>query len=165
MDAHRSQPVSFIDDISPVNHLRKGDRNALAFIFKLYFRPLLAFDITYTRNKQQAEDLVQQSFLDLWEHRHQLHPQKSPKNYLYTITRNLFLDSIKKRQQEFWLKKELMEQFTPPKYFSTDSDNDERLQRLNFAISQLPERCRTILIMHKKQGFVSNTNVGDKTLK
>lgn len=27
MDAHRSQPVSFIDDISAVNHLRKGTRN------------------------------------------------------------------------------------------------------------------------------------------
>lgn len=54
MNDQRSQPVSFIDDISAVTYLLKSDRNALAYFFKQYFSPLMAFAMTYTRNKPQT---------------------------------------------------------------------------------------------------------------
>ncbi|MFC1586069.1 RNA polymerase sigma factor [Fibrobacterota bacterium] len=53
-------------------------------------------------NREDAKDVVQQAFLNLYEHRHEFQKSKSLKNWIYTITLNAARDFYrsKKRKNE-----------------------------------------------------------------
>ena len=89
-----------LEEIALVQSLRKGDKAAFGLLFKNYYDRLVAYAITYTNNKTQAEDIVQQAFINLWEDKAKLDPTKSPRNYLYAITYNRYIDSIKKTKKQ-----------------------------------------------------------------
>ncbi|MEL6986379.1 MAG: RNA polymerase sigma factor, partial [Bacteroidota bacterium] len=63
-------------------------------VFKEHARALRNFLYYKSGNLSVSEDLVQDTFLKLWENCSKVTPQKA-KSYLFTIANNLFLNSIK----------------------------------------------------------------------
>ncbi len=57
-------------------------------------------------NKEQAEDIVQEVLLSLWEKRKRLNIQTSYKAFLYRTVQNKCLDTLKQSQKLFFTDKE-----------------------------------------------------------
>lgn len=145
--------------------------NTLSFseIYAVYFPRMLRFARTYLINKEEAENVVQDIFIYLWEHRSLLDGLHSPQAFLFTLVKRRSIDFLRKRIQfsyeegsldeienhEFKYKLYSLEAFDESRF------SDEEMERLlHQAIDRLPERCRHIFIEcklnHKKHQEIAD---------
>jgi RNA polymerase sigma-70 factor (ECF subfamily) len=75
-----------------------SDGSSLAFnkMFSLYRAKILAFVDSFVHSKADAEEIVQETFLVIWQNREKLLGIEHPRNYIYTIARNKTYDYLAK---------------------------------------------------------------------
>lgn len=61
---------------------------------------LLRYAKTLTENREQAEDLVQETMRKMWEHRGGLRANSNVNAWATTVLKNTFYDSLTKRQRQ-----------------------------------------------------------------
>lgn len=75
--------------------LKDGQESAFKKVFDQHFARLYTFSFRLLKNKQQAEEVVNDAFLNVWMNRYKLNENLPVLPYLYTITRRLSLNSIR----------------------------------------------------------------------
>ena len=101
-----------------------------------------------TGNAQDAEDLLQDLYLKLWQKRDELPDEAMKEAYLVTMMRHLFVDQHRLKRLDD--SAELKEEASPPDERSLDHQIDakDEAQQMEGLISQLPERDAKIIRMH-----------------
>ena len=112
--------------------------------YKLLYR--VAYHLT--GNAQDAEDLLQDMYLKLWQKRDDLPNEAMKEAYLVTMMRRLFIDQ--RRLKHIDASAELKEELSPPDERSLDHqmDTKDEAQQMEGLISELPERDGKIIRMH-----------------
>lgn len=118
----------------------------LAFekVFREYFKGLHAYAATIIRDEAQAEEIVQQVFVRLWEKDGLKNIRDSVASYLY---RSVYNDSLNYLKH---LKVRAAHQSYVQHRGDSDNHSEEQVsykelqRRLDTAINELPEQCRTI---------------------
>ncbi len=82
--------------------LREGKKSAYEEIYNDYFGVIYHLSLQYLHDKAIAEEIVQDSFMKLWEIRETLNDQFNIRSFLYTITKNNCLNNL--RNQKIALK-------------------------------------------------------------
>ena len=82
--------------------LRKGEKYAFEEIYNDFFGVLYHLCNQYLHDERVAEEMVQDTFMKLWEIRQTLNDQVNIRNFLYTITKNNCLNYL--RNQKISLK-------------------------------------------------------------
>ncbi|MBK9292242.1 MAG: RNA polymerase sigma-70 factor [Bacteroidetes bacterium] len=77
-------------------HNNKLDRPDFEWLFGQYYKPLCAAAFVYLRDRKDAEDVVQQLFVRLWERRSTLDAMQSAPAYLFTAVRNACLNHLRR---------------------------------------------------------------------
>lgn len=115
----------------------------LEMLFTKYYKPLVLWSDTFLNNIPQAEDLVQDFFIKLWEKElcTTLLPE-SLKSYLYTAIKNHSLNHIVKHDP---LKKAYNVKEIEQKWDEYDNLNEEILQKIETVIEKLPPRSREVI--------------------
>lgn len=119
--------------------------------FKCHYRPLNLFALHYLKDIDTAEDVVQECFADLWE---QLKGGRSIldiKSYLFTMVKNRSLAHLTKEKSMAYTDMSTAIEETLP-----DEELEEKSYieaRLWLAIDKLPERCREIFLLNKRDGL------------
>ena len=104
----------------------------------------------FTGNAQEAEDLVQEAFLKLWQKRELLDDIKNTEAYCTTLIKNLYLNQIRRKQIP--ITAESSDELTIAT--ENESDIEEILERkeeslqVKCLIEQLPEQQRKIINLH-----------------
>jgi len=120
--------------------------------FKQRFMPhhRLLYRVAYqlTGNAQDAEDLLQDLYLKLWQKRDDLPDEAMKEAYLATMIRNLFIDQ--RRLKHVDASAELKNEDGPPDERSLDRQIDARdeVRQMKGLISELSERDAKIIQMH-----------------
>lgn len=120
--------------------------------FKQRFMPhyKLLYRVAYhlTGNAQDAEDLLQDIYLKLWQKRDDLPNEAMKEAYLVTMMRRLFIDQ--RRLKHIDASAELKEELSSPDERSLDHqmDTKDEAQQMEGLISELPERDGKIIRMH-----------------
>ena len=78
-----------------LDKMMSGDKSAFASIFDAYYKDLVMFALTFIKNLCDAEDIVQEVFVRLWEKCHELKLHGSLKSYLLKSVQNRCLDEIR----------------------------------------------------------------------
>ncbi|HET6558435.1 MAG TPA: RNA polymerase sigma-70 factor [Prolixibacteraceae bacterium] len=73
------------------------DEKMYEFIFKAYFPRLMAFTKKIIRDKNIAEDIIQDVFLKVWVKRKEIE-EESFQSYIFTLVRNACLNHLKHQQ-------------------------------------------------------------------
>lgn len=94
------------DQIQLLDAFKRGDVAAFECVFKLYYKPLRLQAFLILKNEEEAEDQVQQLFLDIWNKQLYRNVQQSLKAYLYTATRNRCLNYVTKANVETKMREE-----------------------------------------------------------
>lgn len=81
-----------------INSLRKGDKKAFEEIYIEFFGVHYHLCLQYLRDKKAAEEIVQDTFLKLWEIRETLNEQINIRSFLYTITKNNCLNYLRNQK-------------------------------------------------------------------
>jgi len=78
-----------------LNVLKQGKQDDFEALFLNMYDTLYYLAISYVKVTEIAEDLVQDSFIQLWKNRENLEENTNTQNYLYTITKNNCLNHLK----------------------------------------------------------------------
>ncbi|NLD47756.1 MAG: sigma-70 family RNA polymerase sigma factor, partial [Clostridiaceae bacterium] len=81
-----------------VSKLKSGDNSAFSTIFSAYYRDLVLFAARFTRNQENAEEIVQDIFVNLWENHESLKIDISLKSFLLKSIQNKCIDMIRHRK-------------------------------------------------------------------
>lgn len=75
-----------------------SDGSCVAFnkMFNLYRMKIFAFVDSYIHNKIDAEEIVQETFMVIWQNKDKLIAIEHPRNYIYTIAKNKTYDYLSK---------------------------------------------------------------------
>jgi RNA polymerase sigma-70 factor (ECF subfamily) len=114
----------------------------------------------YVKSSEDAHEIVNDTFMVIWEKKDELTLDASLKPLLYTIVRNKSLNVLKKRKIDI---NELNEGF---EVMSADPNPVEIIQAKQteeavFAlIEQLPPKCKQIFVMSRRE-YLSNKNIAE----
>lgn len=120
------------------------DTEGFRLLYQHFYRPLVVFAMNYLDDKEEAEDVVEDLFLSLWENHYQFASYERLRNFLYMSVKNSVLNLIKhaKVRERYELLAMQKEQW--------DEEDDrkmvrEEVYRLMFEIlDSFPVRCREI---------------------
>jgi len=131
--------------------LRNGNRAAFKLLFEKYGTRLYLFSMKFLREKEDAEDLLNEVFLKIWENRHTLKTDTSFKSYLFTIAyNNIRQRFLKKNREEKYI------QVFAEEYLRDSSTEEDMLdyiqfvQETNKVIDLLPDRRKEIFNLSYK---------------
>ena len=83
-------------DVLLLARMRSGDTGALDLLLEQYWAPLVTYSGRLLNSHDMAEDVVQEAFIRLWEHRERWSLEGSVRALLYKITRNVALDVLRR---------------------------------------------------------------------
>ena len=151
--------------------LKEGKETAFEMIFKAYYQPLCNYAYSFLSDRDEAEEVVQSTFISVWEKRDQLEIQTSFKSYLYRMVRNACLNVIKHskvKQQHANFEKasgEPVHEDVSGSVLSTELEG-----RISSAMKTLPEQCRLVFQLSrfeelKYQEIADHLNISVKTVE
>ena len=138
-----------------VRALQKGDENALTELIHKYEQPLFWFICRYVGDQETARDLLQETFVRLYFNARKFKPRARFSTWLHAIAMNLCRDYSRSKQ---YRKERITFSFDASEKGETRiSDtaempgealvSEERLAALERAISELPHKLKTALIL------------------
>ena len=149
-------------DYELVKSLKRGDLFAFDKLFSKYSKKLYYFAKGYLGSKEDAEGLVQEVFLMVWNKRKELKEHLSFNAFLYTVTYNAIRKYFRKKARE----KKYLDRFLVDydgKYNKTvtDIEYNNLLELANEAIEKLPEKRKLIFQLSRHKGL-SNIEIAKR---
>jgi len=153
-----------IDDIDNglIAQLRNGNKAAFKLLFDKYGNRLYQFSLKYLREKEDAEDLLSEVFLKIWENRHTLKTNTSFQSYLFTIAyNNIRQRFLKKNREEKYIQIFAEENLLDSSKGEDQSDYIQVVQQVNQIIDLLPARRKEIFNLSYKEEL-KNPEIAEK---
>jgi len=145
-----------------VQSLINGDFEAFDHLFNYYNQRLYFFAKSILKNKEDAHDIVQEVFLRVWRNRDTLDPHSSFKSFLFTVSYNIIVDTLRKRISEQSFRDELIKNAIIDE---SSADKDLSYNELNSiyqeAINELPDKRKEIYRLHRFDNL-SYQEIADK---
>ncbi|WP_143310928.1 RNA polymerase sigma factor [Chitinophaga vietnamensis] len=131
------------------------DEAAYKELFLVFYKPLQQFANSFVRSNEMAEEIVSDTFIMVWERRHQLETISNLPVYLYVSTKNTALKYLLKQQKQVAitideLSVELESPYHNPEELMVTA---EMLHRIQQAINGLPPKCKMIFKLIKEDGL------------
>lgn len=127
------------------NGLRRGDKKIFEEVYRLYYSPLCFYCLRYVGDMEEAKEVVQSIFFNLWIKRKEIEISTSVKSYLYKAVQNYCLNQL---QQEKIKQKYMIRKAHFPRQHSENGElkmeEDELRKVIKSAILKLPEKRREI---------------------
>ena len=134
--------------------IKEGDITEFEALFKEYYQRLCDFGIKYVKNIEQAEEVIQDTFYNIWKNRETLNIKTSLKAYLYTAVRNNCLQELRTRSLNIKYESYYKSHYVNESISPVDELNAKELSKvINKALNSLPERCRVIFQMSRNEGL------------
>lgn len=148
------------EDIQFVARARAGDERAFRALLEKYERAVFSICLRMVRNRDEATDLAQESFIKVFGSLDRYNPEFAFSSWLFKITSNLCIDHLRKRRITTFAmddpveseKGEFTRQYvapdpTPDETFS----RNEKMQKLEAGIAALPEHYRIMLVLRHQE--------------
>ena len=112
-------------------------------LYQTYAPEVLRFALYLSGNKTEAEDITSETFVRVWTSPAVIE-MKTVKGYLFTIARNLFLQSLRKSSKHVSLSPELRDSRPSPQM---QTEQKAELQAVLSRLQKLPEIDRAALLL------------------
>jgi|SRR5690606_5714314 len=130
--------------------LRDGDQQAFKALYERYWTPLWSYARNAMVDPDDAEDIVQELFMTLWEKRVSLQINTSLKAYLYRATLNKVIDRIDRSRYRSSYLEDLKYTYDHGNYTTESSLFEKELaQRFEACIGKMPPKMRTIFTLSR----------------
>ncbi len=153
--------------------LKNGSYQDFNELYELYSDLLYGFALSLIKSPSGAKDIVQETFLKLWKNRKDITFNTSFKSYLYTIAKNLFIDSLREKIENVDFRN-----FICSEAFLEYSENevektlnfDEFLTLVDKAKNKLSHRQKEIFELSRERGLSIGKialllNISEKSVK
>jgi RNA polymerase sigma-70 factor, ECF subfamily len=148
-----------MEDLELIQLLKKGDEDSFRIIVDRYQRFILNTCIKFVYEKETAEDLTQEVFIEVYKSINNFRMDSKLSTWIYRIAITKSLDHLKskKRKKRFAILKslfgddEMEERISAPDNMSPEKllENQDRLKVLTSALNTLPENQRVAFTLSK----------------
>jgi RNA polymerase sigma-70 factor (family 1) len=135
-----------------IENIRAGDIRSFERVYHLYAESLVRYAVTIVKDIDDAEDIVQQLFVSIWEKKGIPDINTSLKSYLYRSVHNTSLNKLKQQK--------VKENYATQAVYVSDGlaaaanvvvEQKEVAAIIEQAMNELPEQCRKIFKMSKME--------------
>lgn len=138
-----------IPDEELMLRVRNDEVEALSTLFERHHVALFNFFYRLSGDASGSEDLVQDVFYRVLKYRSSYQPGSSFRTWMYQVARNTLNDQYRKRRGEVELEAAPVATVLP----LDPVDDEQQMARLNYALMQLPEEKRELLLLTRFQGL------------
>lgn len=159
-----------LTDEKLVENLKDGDIKAFENLFRRYYGFLCSYAYKTVKDSANAEEIVQEFFVRLWEKREQLSIDTSVKNYFFRSIRNQCINAIQHDKIKARYAQKVISE-TEIDFSNDDSFVELELsEKINESIQALPEKRREIFLLSREEGLkyreiAEKLNVSVKTVE
>jgi len=132
--------------------IKNGDRKAFEELFHSYYVPLCRFAFKDLKDQDEAEEIVQDTYVNFWRRRTEINVEASLKSYLFTAVRNGCLNHLKHEGVVRAHAQHMIHQQDN----SSEIDEvvtEELAARINSAVESMPDQRRRIFRMSRDEGM------------
>ena len=145
-----------LDEKILIKNAVNGDQNAMAILVESHSAPIYSLAIKMLQNEEDAEDILQETFIIMIKKLNTFSGKSSLYTWLYRIATNLTLGKLRSKtivnqdsdinnlSESSYLGKDILKWINP-----IEEEQDQSLMKscLEQAISKLPESYRSVFIM------------------
>ncbi len=138
-------------DTDNITLLKKGDVKSFEFFYRAYCDRVYAFALSILKDKTDAKEVVQETFLRLWLYRDKLDSGLSIQAYIFSIAKNQAITIIRKRRNQFCNDiqgEELTDETHEQVIFN---DLEKRIMEI---VDLLPDRRKEIFLLSRRDGLL-----------
>lgn len=140
--------------------IQKDDENAFSELVNQYNSVMFGYALSLTKDYEQAQDIMQNVFLNVWVKRNKLSPDIEIRSYLFKSVYHNFIDLYRKEKKQSELEKLYHEMLF--NYINSISDSylEKKISVLKKEILNLPEKSKEIFLLSKQKGL-TNEEIAD----
>lgn len=142
-------PVEDIDSLC-VRSIAEGDREVFSSLVERWQNRLINFFYRSTSNRAEAEDLAQETFIELYRVADRYEARGSFRSFLFTIARRRLIDSYRKRARRPLDYIDPIE-YTMQQQAEPDDTSREIKEAFHRALAALPENQRNAILLRQQQ--------------
>lgn len=134
------------------NELKSGDEKAFRKIYDHYFLDLFNVCLKRVSGKEDAEDIVYELFMELWNNREKIQIEKSLSAYLFTALKYKIIHFYKNRR----LKEDYLQHNSMTGGEVTTENNhsyNEVEDLIRTSIEGLPEKCKIVFKLSRYEDY------------
>jgi RNA polymerase sigma-70 factor (ECF subfamily) len=151
--------------------LSEGDVNALEEIFNHFYPRLYHFSRSFLKLETGIDDILQEVFVKIWQNRRNIRNEDNFNAYIFTITRNLLLNELRRRLNDSKLKEQIYKRSVAEEYLlDRQLEYHELKERINLIVTELPESHRKVFILSRYDGLshreiAKKMDISEKTVE
>ena len=133
-----------------IEQCREGNQRAQLEIYKMYYKAMYNTSLRILNRPADAEDIIQDSFLDAFQHLHEYRGTSNFGAWLKRIVVNNSLDSLKKNSGLTFVEEYDHE---IPQEESSEEDVAPKIEEIRHAAEELPSDMRVVLTLYLFEGY------------
>lgn len=131
----------------------KDGGKAFEFFFTKHNNLLIGYVTALTRDRDVAEDITQQAFINLWSRLNTIPADTNLKQYLFKIAKNLYIDHYRKQKTKTDAYANLTTEALADQVEEENTHLQKRIKLMLSIIEMLPNRCQEVLRLTKLEGL------------
>lgn len=156
-----AQIINTISDVEFAD-FKTGDHKAFRRVFDAYHKPIYNYAYKFSKNHEEAEELVQEVFVSLFLHRDKIESPDSLYAYLFIITKRITISIFRKKVVKSKFAEHLKYSWKEACRSTEHTlDMTELTSVWTNAIERLPEKQREVYTLNKINGL-SYEEIADK---
>ncbi|TZF83708.1 RNA polymerase sigma-70 factor [Pedobacter sp. BS3] len=160
-----------MDVVNYWNLMRSGDEEGFRLLYKSLWKPLFCYASRLLQDKDEAQDLIQELFSQLWVKHATLPEVTQVEAYLFTCTKRLVLNHFQARH----IKDKHLQAFALANIKEDNNTFDRLLEKdmhqlVLSGMDELPERMREVFYLHRIQhievaDIAKRMNISEQTVR
>nr|WP_321356073.1 RNA polymerase sigma-70 factor [uncultured Draconibacterium sp.] len=147
-------------DIQTNVNLKEGNPTAFKDVFRMLYPRLRGYCKLFVSDDNKVEDLIQETFITLWEKRNSIKTDRSIESYLFVILRNNCLNFLRNEKLEKTTSSIDVEEVSELQYLyqidllgkEEKSLEEQLVESFQEAVDELPEKMKQVFKLCKIEG-------------
>ena len=150
--------------------LKNDDRDAFTELYNQYWKRVYNFCRLYLSNSQDAEEVVQEVFVKLWDLRHAINEDQSFDGFLFIITRNFIFNQHRRQVNEETYRKTVLDALNVYDNPEQELEANDLNAYIDQLINLMPPRRREIFVLSRYQNLsykeiAAQLHIAEKTVE
>lgn len=134
-----------------LDRFRQGDSEAFASLYQSHWQQVFRFSRLYLRSDDDAEDVVQEVFIRLWQIHERIHPSDNFSGLLFIITRNLIFNRFRRQIDPLGFKVSVLAALEASDDIESEISARDLSEYIDRLVDLMPARQRQVFNMSRRE--------------
>ncbi|NND72763.1 MAG: sigma-70 family RNA polymerase sigma factor [Rhodothermales bacterium] len=145
-----------MDDSLLVKAFQEGDEFAFVSLYNRYREGVYSFCTKMLLDRELAADVLQETFLRVYENRHRLVKSESIRSWIYTIARNQCLNHLRRNKRTVPLTDDVKLRASMSNSPISQLEKSEQIALVNMFLMELKFEYREVIVLREYQNLSYN---------